>query len=360
MVALAALAGASALAAACGEARPVEDSRPRACPDWVDSVGAALQQRCTACHGGERPAAGWDATTYLGAVSIAPERFVAAVAPEDATHRGLFTARADDLKARDDLRRWALECSRRRARSSVHSNGVLDPFSADFHGAEVRRQGFELSSCAGCHGADFSGGTAKASCRDCHRDGPTACTGCHGQPPSTGAHRAHVAGALTGGRGLSCGECHAVPLVYTDAGHLLDERGVAKTRAVITFGPFAATTPRPAERPRTTPIRRRAPTSTATAAPSPTGAQRGRGRRGAAARRSRSAGAATACRRRITTPRGPSARPATRDRRPEGARATSTGWSASATRAAPAPRATPIRPARTRATRSRGAASRAP
>jgi predicted CxxxxCH...CXXCH cytochrome family protein len=36
--------------------------------------------------------------------------------------------------------------------------------------------------------------------------------------------------------------------VYTDAGHLLDERGVAKTRAVITFGPFAATTPRPAER----------------------------------------------------------------------------------------------------------------
>jgi len=247
LVGVAALAAASALAA-CGQARPVEDSRPRACPDWVDGIEAALQQRCATCHAGATPAGGWDATTYLNAVSISPERFLAVLDASNETHGKLFTSRADDVAARDELRRWAADCSRRRELSRIHPNGIVDPFSADFHGAEVRRQAFDLTSCAGCHGSDFSGGTAMVSCRDCHADGPTACTGCHGQPPKTGAHLAHAAGALTGGRGLSCSECHTVPMVYTDAGHLLDDKGAAKTRATITFGAFAATTPKPAER----------------------------------------------------------------------------------------------------------------
>jgi len=68
-----------------------------------------------------------------------------------------------------------------------------------------------ISSCQSCHGTNFAGGRAGASCNECHtqQGGPAACNTCHGMPPTTtrplgdrnpGAHSAHSR--------YACTECH--------------------------------------------------------------------------------------------------------------------------------------------------------
>ncbi|MEO7732381.1 MAG: CxxxxCH/CxxCH domain-containing protein [Kofleriaceae bacterium] len=117
----------------------------------------------------------------------------------------------------------------------IHPAGILDPGSEAFHGRELARHSWDFALCAGCHGADFSGGAAKVSCVACHRDGPTACTTCHGDGPTSLAHPVHAA------RGVACAACHKVPARWDDDGHLLHD-GVAITGpAQVTFGALAAT-----------------------------------------------------------------------------------------------------------------------
>jgi len=113
-------------------------------------------------------------------------------------------------------------CSQERERhdrdavTGVHPPGILDIESADFHGKEIARRGYDLAICARCHGDGFAGGTAAVSCRTCHEEGPTACITCHGESgPTTGNHPVHLARAK-----LSCGECHAVPASWDAPGHL--------------------------------------------------------------------------------------------------------------------------------------------
>jgi len=75
---------------------------------------------------------------------------------------------------------------------------------------------WNLSRCARCHGADFTGGATGFACTSCHDApaGPSDCRTCHGMPPvddatllygmpsgAAGAHAAHSR--------FLCTECHA-------------------------------------------------------------------------------------------------------------------------------------------------------
>ncbi len=135
-------------------------------------------------------------------------------------------------------------CASERARpdsgvaSGVHPSGILDATSGDFHAKELARRGWDLGLCAGCHGADFRGGTAKLSCVACHPSGPDACVTCHGDGPTTGAHLVHQR------EGQACAECHVVPARWDARGHVLGDLEPAE----VTFGARAQATLDPADR----------------------------------------------------------------------------------------------------------------
>jgi predicted CxxxxCH...CXXCH cytochrome family protein len=129
--------------------------------------------------------------------------------------------------------------------ADVHAPGIQDPTSPNFHGAVLRRENWSFALCAGCHGSDFSGGTAGVSCLGCHRAGPTACVTCHGAGPTSFAHIAHATTLLTS---VSCAECHITPTRWDDDGHILHNGIALTTPPVVTFGARAAITIDPANR----------------------------------------------------------------------------------------------------------------
>ncbi|MEX1277188.1 MAG: CxxxxCH/CxxCH domain-containing protein [Bacteroidota bacterium] len=119
----------------------------------------------------------------------------------------------------------------------VHPDGWTTPASANFHGNDIRNQGWDMKSCQTCHGSRYDGGIAQNSCRTCHtaQGGPESCSTCHGTtnpaPPrdlsgntartarGVGAHQLHVAGGPFSSN-ISCGECHQVPGAVYVPGHL--------------------------------------------------------------------------------------------------------------------------------------------
>jgi predicted CxxxxCH...CXXCH cytochrome family protein len=118
-------------------------------------------------------------------------------------------------------------CASAAACEQIHPAGIADPASPDFHGTLLRDGGWNVPTCATCHGADFAGGTSGKSCLRCHADGPTACTVCHAQPPQTGAHAAHA-------RKFACSACHVQPQHWDDVGHLFASNGSVIARARVT------------------------------------------------------------------------------------------------------------------------------
>jgi predicted CxxxxCH...CXXCH cytochrome family protein len=124
---------------------------------------------------------------------------------------------------------------------SLHKEGVNDPASPNFHGQLVKQNNWNLKACQQCHASNYTGGTAKASCLDCHRQpgGPEACNTCHGDysnpfsiaPPrdlsggisdtsrGVGAHTKHLGGNQIGGV-VECSVCHNIPRGYSDVGHI--------------------------------------------------------------------------------------------------------------------------------------------
>jgi predicted CxxxxCH...CXXCH cytochrome family protein len=141
----------------------------------------------------------------------------------------------------------AIGCASERARldggsSGVHPPGILDETSESFHGRELARRGWDLAICAGCHGDDFSGGAAKATCNTCHEGGPTACGTCHDDQPMTGAHASHAAA------NVACAECHAVPASWDTEGHVRRDGAADLPPAELTFGVRAGLTIDPADR----------------------------------------------------------------------------------------------------------------
>ncbi len=124
---------------------------------------------------------------------------------------------------------------------SLHKSGINNPSSPDFHGKLVAQNNWDLKYCQQCHAINYTGGTAKSSCLDCHRlpGGPEACNTCHGDfadpfsiaPPrdlsggisensrGVGAHTKHLGGNSIGSV-VECSVCHTVPRAYADVGHI--------------------------------------------------------------------------------------------------------------------------------------------
>ncbi|HTL38950.1 MAG TPA: CxxxxCH/CxxCH domain-containing protein [Kofleriaceae bacterium] len=101
------------------------------------------------------------------------------------------------------------------------------------------------AACGSCHGTPPAS-HAQSTCATCHTskhidgvvDVNTSCNGgCHGDAqsaaPATGAHRAHLRGGFFS-QPLACSECHGVPNLVGDAGHI-DSAAPAE----LTFGTLA-------------------------------------------------------------------------------------------------------------------------
>jgi predicted CxxxxCH...CXXCH cytochrome family protein len=112
----------------------------------------------------------------------------------------------------------------------VHPEGWLTKTSSDFHGNAIRNQAWDMRPCRTCHGASYTGGTSKVSCRTCHTEvlGPEHCNVCHGSatnsaPPrdlsgntattfrGVGQHQIHVMGTARTAA-VGCSDCHVLPV----------------------------------------------------------------------------------------------------------------------------------------------------
>jgi len=151
----------------------------------------------------------------------------------------------------------AVACTTCHSTITVHKTGVTDPNSANFHGKFLMANGWNISTCANCHGSNFTGGTQSPTCAtaNCHNSaqGPAACNTCHGDfnnpsqvspprdlngntstsSPGVGAHVKHLA-AFANGIQLACSECHTVPADVNANGHLGTDG-----KAEINFGAFS-------------------------------------------------------------------------------------------------------------------------
>jgi hypothetical protein len=203
--------------------RPRARLEPVACATWETGARALLEERCSTCHSGERPAGRWDVTTYHGAIGLGSDEVPNAIAGDA---RSLLLVRidpdvADDVHrphadARGPLVRWVVECDLALRPSLIHAPGIQDPASPEFHGGLLRSFSYDLGACARCHGDDLRGGGARSSCTTCHPGGPDSCETCH-RGGVDAEHRAHA------DRG--CETCHVVPSALGAAGHVLDAGG---------------------------------------------------------------------------------------------------------------------------------------
>ena len=235
--------GACALAS-CAQDRPLPLERPAFDAD----VAPVLLAHCVSCHGDVKPAAGWSATSFLGAIGCVAPSGAPAVLPRSSSapilaaldtrpHQGLLS---DAERAM--LAAWVTGATPE-FRDGVHDPGIADPRSKSFHGALLRATRWAAmldpqnpDACGRCHdGAPTrpAGVTSPApgapACTSCHDqpDGALACSTCHGSgslayPPrdrcffpqdtdSRGAHAAHLQPSTDLARGLACSTCHPVP-----------------------------------------------------------------------------------------------------------------------------------------------------
>lgn len=137
---------------------------------------------------------------------------------------------------------------------AVHTDGIKNPTSEDFHGNFIRVNGWDMDMCSQCHGEDYGGGLTSTTCLTCHRseNGPESCNTCHGNfsnptqiaPPqgtnnetsttaaAVGAHQLHLHGIAIA-QNVACNECHIIPSEFQSVGHI-----DGTPRAELTFGAF--------------------------------------------------------------------------------------------------------------------------
>jgi predicted CxxxxCH...CXXCH cytochrome family protein len=228
--------------AACSEKR---ESAPSP-PGYEVDVAPIFRARCVACHGTTNPAAGWDATSYLGAIGcVASSKAPAALPPDDrapilaaletAPHRGLLSG-----AERTTVADW-VAAGTPAFQTDVHDPSIIDPRSPGFHGTTLRASKWSAmldpldpNACGRCHeGAPVrpagvtEAATGAPSCTSCHDQagGALACSTCHGSgtkayPPRdacffpgdvVGSHAAHVESSPEHAAGFACSTCHPVP-----------------------------------------------------------------------------------------------------------------------------------------------------
>lgn len=239
----------ASLAGGCSEQR----DRPAQteCVAYDEDLRPDLEARCVECHGGDMPAGSYSVETYLQVLGTGTDDVANAIAGDESSTllRVLDPEGADETHApfvdlHPELRQWVVDCELAKSSSPIHEAGILDPRSADFHGALLAESAWDFEACARCHGDDFTGGPAEAPCTTCHEEGPTACRTCHTPDElDSGAHAAHLDATSLPSMFEACNACHSTPETYSDPGHILTEDGSPDPPpAEVTFGPLAAAT----------------------------------------------------------------------------------------------------------------------
>lgn len=241
--------GAAICAAFLAPSCSADRESPVTTPSFATDIAPVLDAHCNDCHAGNDPAAGWSATSYLGAIACVAPSASAATLPNDgrapilaalrsSPHLGLLNAGETS-----SLLAW-VEGDAPAFRGTVHSPSIIDPRSPGFHGADLRARRWapmldpnDPGACGRCHdGAPVkprgisSSAPGATSCTTCHSNvgGPLACDTCHGNgtksyPPRNscffpadnaiaGAHAAHVEPSSINGGGLPCSTCHPTPV----------------------------------------------------------------------------------------------------------------------------------------------------
>jgi len=65
---------------------------------------------------------------------------------------------------------------------NVHTSEINNPASEKFHGKFIAAINWDLTKCSQCHGSNYAGGIVSPKCTTCHTQasGPEACNTCHG------------------------------------------------------------------------------------------------------------------------------------------------------------------------------------
>lgn len=231
----------SVLLAGCA----VDREPPAETPVFEEDVESILSARCESCHAGDAPARGYRVGAYLDVIACVGSPPRSAVEPSNGrapiltalgteVHRSVVS----DAEA-DALARW-VRAGSPAFRGTVHSPGILNPRSPEWHGRVLSHAGWspildaeDPSACGRCHegapvrpeGVRFSAPGA-TPCTSCHTapEGVFACPTCHGAgsrsyPPRdpcffpadaarAGAHAAHVDPSQAN---LPCSACHPAP-----------------------------------------------------------------------------------------------------------------------------------------------------
>ena len=213
-------------ASACDRARSALGNE--SCISWKHDLSGAFAERCTGCHGTERTEGEYRVTQYVDVLGKESDA-VPNVIPGDPESRVITVLNEDDIhRTHVDLQpqlvRWIVACGARFVTTELHGPGIMDPRRPDFHATVLERGGDDLARCAVCHGVDFAGGTANASCLTCHPAGPDDCSTCHAGLLDRDAHRVHVDdGNLR--KAYDCNVCHTVPEDVRDDGHVVTSNG---------------------------------------------------------------------------------------------------------------------------------------
>lgn len=221
-IAMTALGVTMALTMGCEEERD-PPGRP-VCNAWKTEVSALVQDSCTRCHGQNVREGDYALDEYTEA--LAPDASgVRRVIPGDPESRILTILEEDGLHSdfsalSGELERWVVTCEARFVKTELHTSGLMVPGAEDFHAQLIRDNFYDFSDCQECHGDDFAGGSANASCISCHPAGPDDCSTCHGDLFDKGAHEIHVMGGALE-RETDCETCHVVPDDLLSPGHVL-------------------------------------------------------------------------------------------------------------------------------------------
>lgn len=215
-------------------------------PTYDVQVRAILASRCKDCHGGEKPAGNWRASSYLEAIACVADGRPATAPPDESAPilRVLEDARHAPLLQPDEraaLTAW-VHAGSPKFRGTFHEASFVDPRSDGSHGRLLRAKQWrpmldakDPEACGRCHegvprpekaAASALGATA---CTSCHteKQGVLACSTCHGDrgkgfPPRDPcffpedlargtAHAAHAGDSKSRAGGLACSTCHPAP-----------------------------------------------------------------------------------------------------------------------------------------------------
>lgn len=249
VLALLALAG-----FACSELDESAMVAPPAPVDYAGNVKAILDIQCAGCHGGTEPAGMYDLSEFIGVFGRGTDS-EPNVIPGSSSSLLIASIESGGTMAEyigsqnnlTTLRNWIVVDKLGFRNMEAHPDGWINPASTASHGAYLAADGYDMTTCKGCHGDDFAGGITGSSCISCHESTPLACNTCHGQsfrpdgsPPAdvagnvettasgVGAHQIHLSGGKYG-RPLVCSECHTVP---ADLAHI-------NSNTEIVWGDFA-------------------------------------------------------------------------------------------------------------------------